>query len=325
MYISDEAVLQMERTRAKLEQKLRDRGIYVTDGEDINSLINKVDKIGINDILRSFILNTIEEYEDDEITKIGISGIYNKKSLKKLILPNLKIIENSGIYSCENLEEVFVPNLEIVNSYGLRQLGVKELILPKLINAYGEVFNGNSKMKRCIAPIAYGNLFYSFNSCSVLEIVDFDRMSINLNAFVNCYLLKTIILRNKITLSTLSSVSSFTNSPFHTNGVGGRCYVPQNLVEDYKVATNWSSCNVTFIPLEGTIYEDLDWYNKEEFMITVDNEDYYLPIDTTVAQFKATFLVNNLYSNDMELTDDALLSDYKDMQLSSTVGNEVTE
>ena len=61
------------------------------------------------------------------------------------------------------------------------------------------------------------------------------------------------------TVCTLSNVNAFNNTPFASGETGGTVYVPQALIEDYKIATNWSTlyeagtCN--FVAIEGSEYE----------------------------------------------------------------------
>lgn len=356
--ITESSLLKMERTRAKLEQKLRDRGVYVEDGEDLNSLIDKLDKIGSNsDNFTALLEDSMVAIDDDRPTILKAGMFYNCPHLKSIKLNSVTKTVGSGSPISNNpiLEEIELNNLQIVNvgvtfsnnkkvknismrnlkhinsdntfSYlGRDVLDRFKIVLPKL-NSTGFVAPLFNYIGATILSLprftSLGDNRNFASYCPNLQIVDFGYTN-SIGNFSYSDKFDTLILR-KETVVPLAGVERFTQTCFASNGTGGKCYVPQSLINDYKVATNWSSINVTFLPIEGTIYEDLDWADKEEFMITVDGKEYYLPIDTTVAQFKATFLINNLYSNDVELTDDVLLSGYKDMQLSSTVGNEVTE
>lgn len=92
-----------------------------------------------------------------------------------------------------------------------------------------------------------------------LKKVDLANVSgFQANAFRDCSVLKTLILRGK-TVCSLSDVNVLKGTPFATAGSGATLYVPQELVEDYKNATNWSSlylagkCNI--VAIEGSEYE----------------------------------------------------------------------
>ncbi len=104
-----------------------------------------------------------------------------------------------------------------------------------------------------------------FSGCSALELFDYGGYTLSQdNALQNCSNLKTIVLRG----STVVSVNAPTywafalnGTPFDNNpaGSGGTVYVPEALIEDYKIATNWSAlyeagtCN--FVAIEGSEYE----------------------------------------------------------------------
>ena len=42
-------------------------------------------------------------------------------------------------------------------------------------------------------------------------------------------------------------------------------YVPQAIIETYKQATNWTTYADCFKALEGSKYEDVEWYKNEEW------------------------------------------------------------
>lgn len=307
MYISDEAVLKMERTRAKLEQKLRDRGVYVEDGEDIASLIEKIDKIGSNDYFKGLLEKTATVIDDDSIEVIYRYNFYNMSNLKILRLPNVKYIEpeyyNSQIYTISGnseLEEIDLRNLlELRNNYVLynnrkvKKINIESLNLLSLatyafqylgsnvVEKFGIYAKSLSSMTDSSYAFANTGAYYVslptlrkvsnvqnlFTLSTNLKIVDIGFINLNncYNMFLNCAKFDTLILRSN-TVQTLSSTSYFTGTPFATDGTGGTVYCPQALIEDYKVATNWSGLNVTFVPLEGSIYEDPEWGNPDTYV-----------------------------------------------------------
>jgi len=66
-------------------------------------------------------------------------------------------------------------------------------------------------------------------------------------------------LRNSSAVVTLKSINALQDSSMRKGGSGCTIYVPQALVEDYKVANNWhtyySYGTITFMPIEGSEYE----------------------------------------------------------------------
>lgn len=106
---------------------------------------------------------------------------------------------------------------------------------------------------------------YCFYQCYKLNKVDLHVLpKITNQNFWQCTSLNTIILRNKNGTS-LGNVNAFDGTPFR-NGEGGIAYVPQALIDSgyYQNDTNWSALeSITFLPLEGSPYEDVNWYESE--------------------------------------------------------------
>ncbi len=100
---------------------------------------------------------------------------------------------------------------------------------------------------------------YAFRYCSKLKKADFHRAtSLKVSVFEYCYSLTTLILRSE-TVCNLANVSAFNNcyhilgtvnASYNPEGLkDGYIYVPDNLVEQYKAATNWSTFASQIKPL----------------------------------------------------------------------------
>lgn len=70
--------------------------------------------------------------------------------------------------------------------------------------------------------------------------INFKRANkkISSSAFRNCSKLKKLIILSN-TLCTLENVNAFNATPFES--ATGYIYVPDNLVNTYKLATNWNT------------------------------------------------------------------------------------
>jgi hypothetical protein len=185
-------------------------------------------------------------------------------------------------------------NVENVRPYAFYKSSVVNVDLPKAVNVGEYGFSGCTNLVDLKIPLVttIGNRsFYdsrlltnigvlhvvklpssTFQYCKKLLSVDFPLLTeIGSNAFNGCSELKYLILRSE-TLCTLVN-DTFKNSAFfvgtNIDGVNpdklknGCFYVPRNLVEDYKVATNWSIYADHFKALEdytvdGTITGELD-------------------------------------------------------------------
>lgn len=103
---------------------------------------------------------------------------------------------------------------------------------------------------------------YAFYESKALTTIDLAvATSIKSMAFGGCSKLKALILRNQNAVCELSS-SSDVNGTLIKSGTG-YIYVPSALIEQYKVATNWSAYAAQFRALEdytvdGTVTGELD-------------------------------------------------------------------
>jgi hypothetical protein len=102
----------------------------------------------------------------------------------------------------------------------------------------------------------------AFFGCIALTTADFPVAAyIGEMAFLRDGELKSLILRNPNAVCTLSNKDAFDGSSISNKT--GYIYVPSALIEDYKVATNWSTYATQFRALEsytvdGTITGKLD-------------------------------------------------------------------
>ena len=82
----------------------------------------------------------------------------------------------------------------------------------------------------------------AFQACSSLETIDLPSVTeIGSSSFTNCSKLTAVILRSN-TVVVLAFSNAFNSSPMSLGTGSVDCfYVPKNLVDEYKSATNWSS------------------------------------------------------------------------------------
>ena len=111
-------------------------------------------------------------------------------------------------------------------------------------------FNECAELTRVNVPNATIFHTYAFRRCYLLDRIDCFATTISSNAFNECMSLKAVILRSE-TMCKLSSTNVFSNcyhilgtqnNAYNPNGdKDGYIYVPANLVDAYKSATNWST------------------------------------------------------------------------------------
>jgi hypothetical protein len=87
----------------------------------------------------------------------------------------------------------------------------------------------------------------AFQKCTSLERVDLPTVkSIGANAFNGCEKLATLIVRSDL-ICTMANAHALTGTPIASGT--GFVYVPDNLVDTYKSASNWSTYASQIKPL----------------------------------------------------------------------------
>lgn len=247
MYISDDAILKMERTRAKLEQNVKDKGVEVTEGEDMNTLVNKVREIGYNDVMRSILDGSIEEYVDYEITNLRVRAFGDCKKLQKAVIPNVSDVGTSIFANCSALTEVDLSGLVTLNATLFQSCtSLPEIVLNNIVSC--NTSNGSS----------------TFGDCTILKRVSFLGMltlQIGSSTFQNCNTLDTLVFGQDCSLGHITGLSAIPKVKT------GECffYFPKSLVEKKKTDTNWS----TFADLIRAIEdypEVLEWAVKNGYI-----------------------------------------------------------
>ena len=181
----------------------------------------------------------IEKVNMPLLTKLGNETFKNCLSLVDVYLPLVDRIGSSAVYGCKSLKNIDLPLATIMGQYAFR-----ECVLLESFNA----------------PKLTGTLdTYTFYGCVALQFLDLHKITgINSCSLKNCSNLNKIVLRSD-TVVRLYNADAFSGTPFASGGTGGTAYVPQALIEEYKIATNWSALyaqgTCTFLPIEGSEYE----------------------------------------------------------------------
>lgn len=180
-------------------------------------------------------------------------------------MPNIKY--GSKIH--EGIENISVPLADGSGDAVFRYGGSNEVTLTqRILNEVtvfhmNEVctipthcFNGCSNLVKFSAPNAINCGDYVFYGCGNLGYVDLGNITALRIAMLNGnHKVNTVILRNTtlVTLNgTFGNSFSISNDNYVVGGTKYYCYfyVPRALIEDYKVATNWSTYAHRLRPLE---------------------------------------------------------------------------
>lgn len=203
------------------------------------AFVNTAVVIGDDALTDSIIMRTITEYKEDRITSVGEYGLSHCTELVTVDLPNVTLVKSYAFINNSKLVTLNLPNLTNGSSYMFANCSaLARLDLPKL----GDLSN------------------FAIDGCTSLEVLDLGvATTINARFYSNVNL-ATLILRNPNVVCS-SSLSNF-NVTKIGNGEG-YIYVPRALLNDYKVATNWSVYANQIRALEdytvdGTITGELD-------------------------------------------------------------------
>lgn len=212
--------------------------------------------------LKDFIEGNLTELVDDTITTVSSHVFSNNNTIQTVILPNCisvggfafsscKTITNVDLPSCENLgSQSFIyctalSNANLPNCISLGEYAFKScsalvnIDLPSCETLKKEAFSECSKLTNIVLPKCTTVNEKSFYNCKALERIELSSVeSIGIQAFYSCGALTTLIIRNTSVIPTIQS-NTFSYSAVAQGK--GTIYVPDNLVEDYKVASVWST------------------------------------------------------------------------------------
>ena len=163
----------------------------------------------------------------------GIEAGGSDDLLNKVInrtVANITINTDIGGYcffNCGYINPTFGDNCNIIGDYAFQNCGMlTEINTNKVTIIKGNAFMGLNKLAKADLP-------------NVIEL--------NSGVFANCKNIETVILRSK-TMCTLKSTGAFLNTPIALST--GYIYVPKNLIEQYKVETNWVAYASQFRAIE---------------------------------------------------------------------------
>lgn len=167
--------------------------------------------------LSSFTLSTT-------ISSIPASAFTACRAISAISMPNVKVVGFNAFLNCTKLSSVSLPSATTISGSAFYNCPVRKLSFPLVTNIGACITNKATE-------------------------VDFSlRPPITASAFRYNYDLFNLILRNEEML-TLNNVNALWSTPI-ANGCG-KIYVPANLVDTYKSASNWSTYAAQIEALEN--------------------------------------------------------------------------
>lgn len=208
-------------------------GVEYTDAfyKLVNGTLTEIDDDRITN-LKNYAFyydNSIESIRLENLSSLNTAVFGACKALKRLDLPNLKnVYGGSSIANCDSLEYLNVPSLQSASASSIiaNAISLKEVSFPALTTCGGSFLGGCTSLEK----IEFGNI-----------------MIINATAFQNCSSLKKVIIRTTSKVCELRNTNAFSGTGI-ANGTG-YIYVRDNLLDQYKSATNWSTYASQIKPL----------------------------------------------------------------------------
>lgn len=222
-------------------------------------------------------LTTIPQLDTSKCTDMS-AMFYNCNSLTSISLLNTsKVTDMSSMfYNCNSLTTI--PHLDTSNVTdfdhtfsGCSNLtSIPQLVTSKATNM-GYMYDNCSNLTTIpqVDTSVCTSVRNMFQYCSKLKSIDITHMKITQVLYSqcfakDCYSLTKLIIRNMdkipvIHTDTFSNCYHFygtTNATYNPEGLkDGRIYVPDDKVEELKVATNWSVFADIIVPLSTLVEE----------------------------------------------------------------------
>ena len=140
-----------------------------------------------------------------------------------------------------SLSGAYVNNrVTSIGTEALRATQISSLHCEEVTTVGGEALRDCRNLVSIYLPKCKTLTGYAVGICPLLERADLDSIeTIQAYSFYNCPKLAIVVIRTTSKVCTLSNVNAFTSSGIASGT--GYVYVPDNLVDSYKAASNWST------------------------------------------------------------------------------------
>lgn len=181
-------------------------------------------------------------YTNDRVTKIAGNIFQNNQYLVEVSFPNVLSVGGSAFGNCPQLTTVNLPSVTSISGSAFYQSKkVTHVYAPNVVTLGSNAFRTCPMSKIVEFPKLTTTSTYAFQDCVNIEYLDIGKTTtIGTYTFYNCKNLTALVLRRSDKPVTLSAPSNaFTGTPIKDGT--GYVYVPDDLVDDYKANSNWST------------------------------------------------------------------------------------
>lgn len=152
--------------------------------------------------------------------------------------PNVKTVGEYAFQYCQGLTGINLPACESLADGAFYDIGeVTRIELPSLISTKPSAFRANPTLETVYLPKLEILATSAFNGCTALKSIELPSLTnLGSSVFEGCDSLEYIVLGG----DSVVSMSGFLFAGTQVGASFKAAYVKDELVEQYKVATNWS-------------------------------------------------------------------------------------
>lgn len=176
-------------------------------------------------------------YSNDRITTVGACAFLGCQALTAINLPNVTQVKRNAFESCTRLSTINLPKVTTLDRGVFTNSAIQQANFPLVTTIGDNCFSTTKHLISANLPLVTSLPIDSFR-LSIIQTADFAAITnINRTAFTDCQHLETLIIRTP-SVCVISDISIALRGSKIAAGTG-YIYVPDNLVDSYKAATNW--------------------------------------------------------------------------------------
>lgn len=176
-------------------------------------------------------------YSNNRITTVGVCAFLGCFNLTAIDFPNVTELKRNAFESCKSLQTINLPKVTKFDSDVFVNSGIQQADFPLVTTMGSGCFRQAKSLTSANLPLVTALLADAFRE-STIQTADFSAVTnINRTAFTDCKFLETLIIRTP-SVCVISDISVSLRGSKIAAGTG-YIYVPDNLVDSYKTATNW--------------------------------------------------------------------------------------
>lgn len=176
-------------------------------------------------------------YSNDRITTVGACAFLGCQALATIDLPNVTQVKRNAFESCNRLQTINLPKVTEFDKEVFLNTSIQQADFPLVTTIGYGCFYMAASLTSANLPLITDLPADTFR-LSAIQTAGFSAVTnINRTAFTDCTSLETLIIRTP-SVCVISDISIALRGSKIAAGTG-YIYVPDNLVDSYKAATNW--------------------------------------------------------------------------------------